>query len=252
MADVFISYLRSDRVWAERISEALREADVSCWWDTSLVAGEHFNPAVDRELKNCRCVVVIWSDAASDSRWVQAQALDGYQRGIIVATRLDNVELRYPFSVVQTVDLRTGGVSAVVEGVQHKLGAPVGASRKRRISPAAALAAFCLTASMALSVYRLFTVVEVDDWISIVALNASWVFGAVGAIALFAFVSRRSSFIAYLGGGMALAVAFSLSVAYTNTVPEETFESYALPLLSFTPGIALLSAFLALLVRRWR
>lgn len=251
MADVFISYERADRVWAERIGEGLRAVGLSCWWDTSVASGEYFNPEVERQLKDCRCVVVIWSEGAYASRWVQAEAIYAYQAGRLVATRLDDVALGYPFSVVQTVDLRNGGVDEVVEGVQLKLGAPVGATRKRRMSTAAALSMVCLLASMALSVFRLLTIVE-DEWYSLTALFASWVLGAVGAIALFASISRRSSFAAYFGGGVALAFAFAGSAAYTNTAPDDTIASYALPILSFTPGIALLSALFALLARRWR
>jgi hypothetical protein len=121
VADVFISYKREDRAWAERIDAALRERGWSTWWDTSLVAGEHFNEAIDRELAAARCVVVVWSEGSRKSRWVNAEAVSGFDRDILVACRIDDVGLSYPFSVVQTADIRRGDISAVLDGVHANL-----------------------------------------------------------------------------------------------------------------------------------
>ncbi|MGE0828719.1 MAG: toll/interleukin-1 receptor domain-containing protein [Hyphomonadaceae bacterium] len=123
MADVFISYKREDRAWAERVEALVTGAGFTTWWDTSLVAGEHFNEAIDRELNAARCVVVVWSEASKRSRWVQAEAVYGFDKGILVAGRVDDVKLGYPFSVVQTLDLRRD-LSSIMGGVRIKLGAP--------------------------------------------------------------------------------------------------------------------------------
>ena len=250
MADVFISYKRADTEWAERISGALRDAGISCWWDTSLVAGEHFNQAIDRELRGSRCVVVIWSHAASESRWVQAEALQGFERGILVATQLEDVTLSYPFSAIQTIDLRTAGVEAVIEGVQTKLGAKVVKRRRRLFTLVTVSSVLCLAASMSLSVYALFRLESVD-WIYAAALIGSWILGAIGAIALFEWISRRSSLVAVLGGGFAAAVAFGLLVLVGIWTEYTAFEGIA-PLLTFTPAATVLSGLAALLMRRER
>lgn len=248
MADVFISHRRADRVWAERISEALRDVGISSWRDTSSGAGEQFNPAIDGELKACRCVVVIWSEAACASPWVQAEAQFGFDRGILVGTRVQDVKLGTPFSVVQTLDLRTAGVEAVVQGVQLKLGAPVVAPRKRRRSAAAIWSVICLVASMAFAVVAALGAVD-GDTIHEVALLTSWALGVFGAIALFQAISRRSSFATVLGGGIIAAIAVTASAWAWNTA-DDTTVSYALAILPFPPGAALLSTLFALLVRR--
>jgi hypothetical protein len=250
MADVFISYKRADREWAERISCALRDAGISCWWDTSLVAGEHFNQAIDRELKACRCVIVIWSEAAADSRWVQAEALQGFERGILVATQLEDVTLTYPFSAVKTLDLRSAGVEAVVEGVQTKLGAPVVAPRKRVFTLASVSAVLCLAASMGLSV-ALLPYGDAEGPIFGMAMIGWLVLGAIGAIALFQLVSRRESFAALMGGVLAAAAAFGLMVL-VGTLTEYTPLEYTAPLMTYTPAATLLSGLTAFLVRRRR
>lgn len=238
MADVFISYKQTDRVWAERIADALRQAGISSWWDSALVAGDQSNQAIDRELKDCRCVVVVWSEAAHASPWVQAQALQGFERGVLVATRVDDVVLGTPFSVVQTVDLRTSGVQGVVEGVQLKLGAPVTAPRKRAFSAAAIWTALCFIASMVLSVVALFGEVQGDE-IYDVALLSCWALGVIGGIALFQIITRRSAFAAVLGGGIPAAIAVTVSATYWNTA-YSTIEGYAPAILPFAPGAALL------------
>ncbi len=139
MADVFISYKREDRATAEAMDRALNSAGFSCWWDTSLVAGEHFNEAIQRELASARCVLVLWTTASHASQWVQAEAIDGFNRKILVAARLDDVALKYPYGIVQTADLRGyrpgaahAGVAEVVAGVAGKLNASAPASPTRR------------------------------------------------------------------------------------------------------------------------
>jgi hypothetical protein len=248
MADVFISHRRADRAWAERISEALRDVGISSWRDTSSGAGEQYNPAIDGELKACRCVVVIWSETSCESPWVQAEAQYGFERGMLVATRVQDVKLGTPFSVVQTLDLRTAGVEAVIQGVQLKLGAPVTAPRKRRRSAAAVWSVVCLVVSMALAVAAAVNAVD-GETIHEVALLTSWALGVIGAIALFQAISRRSSFVTVLGGGILAAIAVTLSATAWN-MADDTTASYALAILPFAPGVALISAFVAYLVRR--
>lgn len=250
MADVFISYKRSDREWAERISQSLRDAGISCWWDTSLVAGEHFNQAIDRELKKCRCVVVIWSEAAHASRWVQAEALQGFERGILVATRLEDVSLTYPFSAIQTVDLRDGGVDAVVAGVQTKLGAPVVAPRKRLFTLVSVSSVLCLVASVALSVAASLNP-DSDNPIYLMEVIGSWIAGLIGAIALFQVISRREGLGPLLGGAFAAAVAFGLMILIGNWAEGTPYE-YKAPLLFFPLATMALAALGALLARKRR
>ena len=147
MADVFISYKRENRAVAEAIDNALRASGYSTWWDTSLIAGEHFNGAIERELAAARCVLVLWTEASHASQWVQAEAIEGFNRQLLVAARLDEVALKYPFGIVQTADLRGyqpgaahEGIEQIIEGVSAKVGrapaaaAPIAASIPKPIA----------------------------------------------------------------------------------------------------------------------
>jgi hypothetical protein len=129
LADVFISYKREDRTVAEALDECLRAKDFSTWWDTSIIAGEHFTDAIQRELSAAGCVLVLWTCASHASPWVKAEAIEGFKRNLLVAARLDSVEIGYPFAIIETADLRgwSGyggheGVERIMAGVAAKLG----------------------------------------------------------------------------------------------------------------------------------
>lgn len=123
MADVFISYKSEDRGAAEFVASQLSKSQISAWWDASLVAGETFSDAIRTELRSARAVVVLWSKASWASRWVQAEAQVGLEKGALVAARLDDVVLEPPFNVIQTADLRdASGVASLIAGVARVLG----------------------------------------------------------------------------------------------------------------------------------
>jgi len=254
MADVFISYKRSDRAWAERISEALSKAGISCWWDTSLVAGEHFNQAIDRELKDCRCVVVIWSKEAHESRWVQAEALQGFERGILVATRIEEVALGYPFSVVQTVDAERDGVGAIIEGVQVKLNIPTTPRvRTRRMSTVMRFSLGCIGLSALLGLGATLLGGDInDEGPSFYIMSVSWALGALAAITLVKAISRRGwvlsvvlGLLAGVGAGLIDLIPIDALVTDADTPWE-----YAPQTLSFMPMTVVLASLMALVARR--
>lgn len=74
MADVFISYAREDRAYAERLAAAFAERHVSVWWDRSLKGGSAFHDEIERELQAATRVVVLWSSDARQSHWVRDEA----------------------------------------------------------------------------------------------------------------------------------------------------------------------------------
>lgn len=144
MADVFISYKREDRAWAEAASAKLVEAGWSTWWDTSLVAGERFSDVIGRELTGAKVVVVLWSSASLTSNWVKAEAQYAFDADKIVAARIEDVTPGFPFQSIQTCDLiatqprfaAPAQWAALLEGVRRK----TGVSAKPAISVADALA----------------------------------------------------------------------------------------------------------------
>jgi WD40 repeat protein len=109
MADLFISYKRSERAEVEGLAQALRELGLSVWFDASLSAGDAFSDEIDREARAAKCVLVCWSPSARESRWVKAEAEVGFTRDRLVAAYVagpDGFEAPIPFNRVHAEDIR--------------------------------------------------------------------------------------------------------------------------------------------------
>lgn len=107
MADVFISYKRSQRERVKRISDLLVEAKISVWFDASLEVGrsEGFDNEIEREVTSAACVVVCWTPDALNSIYVKAEAKKGLERNVLAPIFLEQCNLPVPFNALDTADL---------------------------------------------------------------------------------------------------------------------------------------------------
>ncbi|MBL8327602.1 MAG: toll/interleukin-1 receptor domain-containing protein [Rubrivivax sp.] len=121
MSQVFISYASADRTHAQRLARALQREGLSVWWDRELVAGEHFDQAIEQALDAAGCAVVLWSGAAVQSQWVRAEASRAAQREALVPAWLEPARLPLEFSRRHTVDLAGWQGEAEHEGFQALL-----------------------------------------------------------------------------------------------------------------------------------
>ena len=55
-------------------AEALTDEGFTVWWDASLHSGETFDEVIERNLRDAKAVVVLWSPRSVASRWVRAEA----------------------------------------------------------------------------------------------------------------------------------------------------------------------------------
>ena len=74
MADVFVSYARSDEQVAARVADALRGDGFQAWRDDQLPAHRSYAEVIEERLKSASAVVVLWSVEAAKSQWVRAEA----------------------------------------------------------------------------------------------------------------------------------------------------------------------------------
>ncbi len=107
MADIFLSYARSDRPAVERLAAALRDEGFEVWWDRRIVAGDEFSAIIEQELAAAGAVVVAWSEAGSRSNWVKDEASFAASRGTLVATTLDASQPPMGFRQYHAIDLST-------------------------------------------------------------------------------------------------------------------------------------------------
>jgi adenylate cyclase len=106
LADVFISYARSDVAIARRVAKALAAAGLDVWWDADLPAHRAYSDVIERNLQEAKAVVVLWSKAAAQSQWVRAEADFARNQDKIVQAQLDRALPPLPFNQIQCADLR--------------------------------------------------------------------------------------------------------------------------------------------------
>jgi len=105
VAEVFISYSRGQRERVKVINEKLSALKLQVWFDAALVAGETFGDEIEREIKAARCVLVCWTQAGIDSKWVRGEASLADAGKKLVTCMLEPTELQPPFNEIHTEDL---------------------------------------------------------------------------------------------------------------------------------------------------
>jgi adenylate cyclase len=105
MADIFVSYSRSDKARVAPLVAAIKAKGWSVWWDPSITAGQQFDDQIEAELLAASAVLVVWTPASVASRWVRGEARDAAERDILVPVRFENARLPIDARAIQTTDL---------------------------------------------------------------------------------------------------------------------------------------------------
>ena len=105
MADIFISYARVDLPRARQIEQVLSQYGWSVFWDRDLLPGEGFRRAIEHELKQAHCVIVLWSHTSVDSGWVIDEAESRKESGCLISVRIDDVEMPLGFRQLHAATL---------------------------------------------------------------------------------------------------------------------------------------------------
>jgi formylglycine-generating enzyme required for sulfatase activity len=105
VSDIFISYASADRARIRPLVEALEARGWSVFWDTTLLPGETWRRKITTELSAARCVIVLWSENAVESHWVEQEADEGLRRRILVPAFIDRVTIPLGFRGLQAANL---------------------------------------------------------------------------------------------------------------------------------------------------
>jgi adenylate cyclase len=105
MADIFVSYARSDKARVEPLVRALESRGWSVWWDPDIAPGQEFDRSIAAELDAAAAVLVVWTPASVESRWVRGEAREAADRGILVPVRFDGARLPIDVRALHTTDL---------------------------------------------------------------------------------------------------------------------------------------------------
>src|SRR5271169_5950599 len=109
MADIFVSYSRTDKARVAPLVAALEAQGWSVWWDPEITPGDEFDALINAELEGARAVVVIWTPASVESRWVKGEARDAADRGVLVPVRFETARLPLDVRAIHTIDLDDWG-----------------------------------------------------------------------------------------------------------------------------------------------
>ena len=113
--DIFLSYARHDRPTARVFAEAFAEEGFSVWWDASLHSGETFDEVIERQLRDAKAVVVLWSPRSVASRWVRSEATLADRRHKLVPAIIEACDRPIAFELTHTAELTdwTGDTSDI-------------------------------------------------------------------------------------------------------------------------------------------
>lgn len=139
MADVFLSYARSDAAAAERAARELGKVGRSVWFDRELPAHRVYSDVIATELESAAAVLVLWSKASIESEWVRSEANRARELHKVVQGRLDDARLPMPFDQIQCAPLanwRGGGEHPGWSQVRKSIDELVGGERLAGAGPA--------------------------------------------------------------------------------------------------------------------
>jgi len=103
--DIFISYSREDRPTARQFATSLADEGFSVWWDNALHSGETFDEVIEKQLRESKAVVVLWSPRSVASRWVRAEATLADRRNKLCPAIIEACDRPIVFELTHTADL---------------------------------------------------------------------------------------------------------------------------------------------------
>jgi TIR domain len=124
MADVFVSYAKTDRPLASKLVAMLEAEGWSVWWDTSLGAADLYRDEIMKQLVSARAVIAIWTPNSIRSDWVRAEAGAAKKDGKLIPVKTVDVaypDIPLPFGEMHTENLEAAPlIRAAVVAQLHK------------------------------------------------------------------------------------------------------------------------------------
>lgn len=103
--DIFLSYARTDRTAARIFADCFVHEGFSVWWDAALHSGETFDEVIEKNLRDSKAVVVLWSPRSVASRWVRAEATLADRRHKLVPAIIEPCDRPIIFELTHAADL---------------------------------------------------------------------------------------------------------------------------------------------------
>ena len=96
-------------------AQAFADEGFSVWWDASLHSGETFDEVIERNLRDAKAVVVLWSPRSVASRWVRAEATLADRRNKLAPAIIEACDRPVIFELTHAADLSewTGDITDI-------------------------------------------------------------------------------------------------------------------------------------------
>jgi DNA/RNA endonuclease G (NUC1) len=101
LADVFISYARTDEAVAANLAQLLKDEGFEVWFDNKIYAGASWQAMLLETLQSAKAVVVIWSKASVKRRWVLKEAEMARRSKRLIPIIIDDCSIPPRFASVQ-------------------------------------------------------------------------------------------------------------------------------------------------------
>jgi hypothetical protein len=105
MADVFISYSRTNQPVVRQLAEAVKRLGYSVWWDDELPPHLSYSDVITDKIGSARAAIVVWSESAAASEWVRAEADVARTQRKLIQTSIDGRMPPMPFNQIQFAEI---------------------------------------------------------------------------------------------------------------------------------------------------
>jgi hypothetical protein len=134
MPDVFISYAREDRDFAQRLARCLEDRGLTVWWDWDLIGGENYRAKIRDAITDAKKAVVLWSRVSVVSGFVIDEATEARRLGKLIPISIDRTNPPFGFGDLHTIALDNPdtGLEALIAALAERATPREQASMPRR------------------------------------------------------------------------------------------------------------------------
>ena len=105
MADVFISYSKTDGDAVRRLADAVRQLGYEIWWDEELPPHLSYSDVIAEKIEAAKAAIVVWSESSAASQWVRAEADLARNQAKLIQASIDGRLPPMPFNQIQCAEI---------------------------------------------------------------------------------------------------------------------------------------------------
>ena len=108
MGHIFISYSHKDKKYVEKLEQKLIDEGFNVWIDHRIDYGSRWTEAIENAIDSCSAYIVVMSNDAKESPWVQREMIHAEKRRKPFFPLLLNGDTWFSLGNIQYVDVSDG------------------------------------------------------------------------------------------------------------------------------------------------